>query len=146
MRIDQPFCNLKPCHYSLDGNCTAKEGLREGCEYNMIKDYGEILYNADGQPIITLDRLAELVDAERDGRVVVLPCNVGDPVYFADSDDVAHIVEIRIISDGKVECRIFKRGGGRGNGGIIGSVNSRHFGETVFLTRAAAEQAKGERE
>lgn len=30
-----------------------------------------------------LDRLRELVQADREGRCVVLPCKVGDPVYMA---------------------------------------------------------------
>ena len=33
----------------------------------------------DGLPI---DRLRELAEADRDGRVVVLPCKVGDTVYL----------------------------------------------------------------
>ena len=28
-----------------------------------------------------LDRLRELVDADRDGRCIVLPCKIGDPVW-----------------------------------------------------------------
>jgi len=31
---------------------------------------------------ISLDRLHELAEAEREGRVVVLPCEVGTPVFF----------------------------------------------------------------
>ena len=30
-----------------------------------------------------LDRLRELVQADQEGRCVVLPCKVGDPVYMA---------------------------------------------------------------
>lgn len=32
---------------------------------------------------ISTARLRELVQAEQDGRLVVLPCKVGDTVYFA---------------------------------------------------------------
>lgn len=31
---------------------------------------------------IPLDRLREIAEAERDGRCVVLPCGIGDTVYF----------------------------------------------------------------
>jgi hypothetical protein len=31
---------------------------------------------------VTLDRLRELAEADRDGRLVVLPCKVGDTVYY----------------------------------------------------------------
>ena len=33
-----------------------------------------------------LDRLEELAEADKDGRVVVLPCKVGDTVYFRTYD------------------------------------------------------------
>ena len=41
-------------------------------------EYENILFATDGTPRITLDRLRELVAAERDGRLVVLPCKAGD--------------------------------------------------------------------
>lgn len=41
-----------------------------------------VLAAVDG---IDLDRLRELADAERDGRVVVLPCKVGDIVFKNNS-------------------------------------------------------------
>lgn len=37
----------------------------------------------DGLPI---DRLRELTEADKDGRLVVLPCKVGDTVYFRTYD------------------------------------------------------------
>ena len=87
---------------------------------------------------ITLDRLRELVAAERDGRVVVLPCKVGDTVWRNNMGDESEpivaweIAEIRIFLD---EVLI-----------IDDSDNENSpsdFGRTVFLTRAEAE-AKGE--
>lgn len=42
----------------------------------------DVLYDADGNELIGLDRLRELADAEREGRVVVLPdCKINDNVF-----------------------------------------------------------------
>lgn len=37
---------------------------------------------------LTPARLRELAQAERDGRLVVLPCNVGDTVYYAVNGEI----------------------------------------------------------
>lgn len=54
-----------------------------------------------------LDRLRELVEADRDGRCVVLPCKVGDKMQYIDSDESigSEIVEkivIEIETDGGI--------------------------------------------
>lgn len=79
-----------------------------------------------------LDRLRELVEADRDGRCVVLPCKIGDTLY---------------------RIQRFKRGKSwRKEAEYIRTVelNKNNFwrvvfegelGETVFLTREAAENA-----
>ena len=41
-----------------------------------------MLYDADGNEVISLDRLRELTDAERDGCVVALPFKIGDKAYW----------------------------------------------------------------
>ena len=43
--------------------------------FARLGEYEDILY-ADGTPRITLDRLRELVQADSEGRAVVLPCKV----------------------------------------------------------------------
>ena len=83
-----------------------------------------------------LDRLRELVEADRDGRCVVIPCKIGDTLY---------------------RIQKFKRGKNwRKEAEYIRTVelNKNNFwrvvfegelGKTVFLTREAAEAAlKGE--
>ena len=51
-------------------------------DYVLTPDEAEKLRVADG---ISIARLRELADAENDGRVVVLPCKVGD-VVFVDTE------------------------------------------------------------
>lgn len=73
---------------------------------------------------VTVDRIRELAKADKDGRIVVLPCKVGDTVYR-----LQYVEE----SPGRF---------------IVGAVPIKfaliwldEFGKTVFLTREEAEEA-----
>lgn len=44
--------------------------------------YWEALFDEDGKPRINPDRLRELVEADRDGRCMVLPLKPGGEVYY----------------------------------------------------------------
>lgn len=44
--------------------------------------YEDILFDADGNDRISLSRLSEICSAEKDGRVVVLPCKVGIKLMY----------------------------------------------------------------
>ena len=85
-----------------------------------------------------LARLRELVLAEQDGRLVVLPCKVGDDVWF-----VRKFGKGQCIKRAKVSCiNIDFRGevfvsARRISGGYIG--------KTVFLTREEAEAAMAQK-
>lgn len=79
-------------------------------------------------------RLRELAEADKDGRVVVLPCKVGDAVYFAAWFGTApHIVK-RVVEP------YFYTDDARGRGSTA-DFSLRDFGKVVFLTREEAEQA-----
>ena len=86
----------------------------------------------DGLPI---DRLRELAEADKDGRVVVLPCKVGDVLYAAESAPVIplHVMEVAIYLALEGE-----------DGGDYERISN--IGKTVFLTRAEAEKALQEME
>lgn len=91
--------------------------------FNQLCDLTDILGDE-----YDLDRLRELVEADRKVRVVVLPCKVGDTVYQADTERVYDMEVKKIIYD----C-----------GHLAFDDNA--IGKTVFLTREAAEAAlKGE--
>lgn len=86
----------------------------------------------DGLPI---DRLRELAEADKGGRVVVLPCKVGDVLYAAESAPVTplHVMEVAIY--------LALEGEDDGDYERISNI-----GKTVFLTRAEAEKALQEME
>lgn len=83
-------------------------------------------------------RLRELEQADKEGRVVVLPCKVGDTVYFAAwfgtrPHVVKRIADPYFYTD-DAECM-----------GSSADFYLRDFGKSVFLTQEEAEAAlKGE--
>ena len=102
------------------------------------------------EQLTLLKHIRKLVEADKDGRVVVLPCKVGDTVYILN----------RILgTDNTVYDRICARKI-RGYGGnalnkvwLFASGDSydlsifpSEFGKTVFLTREEAEKALREME
>ena len=92
------------------------------------------------EQLTLLKHIRELAEADKDGRVVVLPCKVGQRV-FALMDTDKHISE----------CEVKRIGMGNEIGFIglepIGARGREYgvalngFGKTVFLTREAAEKA-----
>ena len=81
-------------------------------------------------------RLRELAEADKDGRVVVLPCKVGDTVWRIVRDGEPHITrdEVRdmYFADDMTLC--VELVGGR-------VTFTEKFGKTVFLSREEAEKA-----
>lgn len=80
-----------------------------------------------------VDRLAELAQADREGRCIVLPCKKGDTVWRIVHDAAPHITKDRC-TDIKYENRdIWVH--------LIGDrvMGGWNFGKLLFLTRAEAE-------
>ena len=152
-------CRELPCKY--DGNCTQKEVWERlkayedrGCEPEEVlpKDKAdEIALNlmrlADLESLCSYDHLRELAEADRDGRMVVLPCKVGDTIYFARAHPILR----------------YKVTGYEMGEASISQVRSKHvdketgltfnftfrpgsIGKTVFLSRKEAEKALQEME
>ena len=80
-----------------------------------------------------LDRLEKLAEADKDGRLVVLPCKVGDTVYFAL---LGRIIEKQVFSivSFSDSTRIYC-------GGTSEYFRPEDIGKTFFLTREEAEAA-----
>ena len=79
------------------------------------------------------DSLRELADADKDGRVVVLPCKVGDTVYFALLGRIIEKQVFSIVSFSN-STRIYC-------GGTSEYFRPEDIGKTFFLARAEAEKA-----
>lgn len=94
---------------------------------------------------VDIGRLSELAEADKDGRVVVLPCKVGDTVFARLDNKSKYVCECKVkqIVVGNIGFVTFAP---------IGApereydVSLRGFGKTVFLSREEAERALAERE
>ena len=93
-------------------------------------------------------RLRELAVADKDGRVVVLPCKVGDILWITGSIRRMYSAKVRTFFIGHPSGVRW----GDNDGGIQMirttecDVPMRDFGRTVFLTREEAEKALQEME
>lgn len=93
------FCDLAQCRDSAcrqSGTCTMKEVWKRlkayedsGCEPEEVlpKDKADeialkLMRLADLESLCNYTRLRELAEADKEGRVVILPCKVGDTVWF----------------------------------------------------------------
>ena len=115
----------------------------------MLRKLGENAWHlwdfAQAAENMTVGRLKELAEADKDGRCIILPCKVGQRV-FALMDTDKHISE----------CEVKRIGMGNEIGFIglepIGARGREYgvalngFGKAVFLTREEAEKALEERE
>lgn len=157
------FCDISQCRDSACrqyGTCTQKAvwkrlkayeetGLTPAEVQSMSGEWCAMMsvWNSMG----SYDRLRELAEADKDGRVVVLPCKVGDTVYMID-----RIFDIdNGVCDEICARAVIGYGGNNlnklwlvGSGGICNAyIFVSEFGKTVFLTREEAEKAmKGETE
>lgn len=99
----------------------------------------------EGLPI---DRIRELAEADKDGRVVVLPCKVGDTVWIVGAVRKLYSAKVRTFFCGNPSAVR-----GRDPDGHIHMIRTtecdipmQEFGKTVFLSREEAEKALREME
>jgi hypothetical protein len=103
---------------------------------------------------VSVDRIHEICAAERDGRLVVLPCKVGDAVYTVDLDCRDNPDQSKMCFCWNKSCKDCDKAYLRvwenhtktadvrsivSEMGLCGEKGG--FGKTVFLTRAEAEAA-----
>ncbi len=114
------------------------------------------------------DRLRALAEADKDGRLVVLPCKGIDKLYVVGTKQIVecNVAEMYLMDDETIEYLVnfecvdncdgcpfnswereivsdeYHCGGEYGDG----SVSSKDFGKTVFLTSEEAEKALQEME
>ena len=104
--------------------------------------------DAEGRYIVMRDaeqegvaRLRELAEADKDGRVVVPPCKVGDRLYEVTGRKTISVYKVRairvelfglFIEWDIVEGFVWQS---------LSGINAGEIGKTVFLTREEAEKA-----
>ena len=114
---------------------------------DALAKYEDVLFDADGGEVISLARLHELAEAEREGRVVVLPCKVADHIFTISTDGVGNIDGDEIWEDTIYEFYIHKGGIGISIDPYDGHIgNYTHEGcdtgtRRIYLNKANAESA-----
>jgi hypothetical protein len=98
----------------------------------------------DGLPI---DRLRELAEADKEGRLVVLPCRVGEKLWVTGRDNVPREMELEppdirtVCTDEDNLCMSTCNRGPDGYCAYRLRNDGTSIGKTVFLTREEAEKA-----
>lgn len=153
LTFDGNFCEIAQCRdlpCQNGGSCSPRkvwERLKEyedsGLEPDEIK-YIKLMAmrQADAENSefagVPIERLKELALADKAGRVMVLPCKVGDTVYelfsFRDIDE-RRVGQFRLVGYARPDLIVDLDLGGR-----IRTVNwSEEDGKTIFRTREEAE-------
>lgn len=143
-------CRELPCKY--DGGCAQKE------VWERLKAYEDSRLSpqacAEAREIeetlsgcgYSISRMVELMKADVEGRVLILPCKVGDTVYFVNKQ----ILEFAVVGYAVDETGISWVHSEHVD--KIGDTDERtfspdRFGKNTFFTREEAEKAmKGETE
>jgi hypothetical protein len=151
--FDGNFCDISqcrelPCQHG--GNCSQKQvwerlkayedtGLTPDEVSALVKDWSD-LCTATGE-CGGIDRLRELAEADKGGRLVVLPCKVGDRLYEVTGRKTISVYKVRaicvelfglFIEWDIVEGFVWQS---------LSGINAGELGKTVFLTRKEAEKA-----
>ena len=131
--IHEEICRLWLNAEGQDASCY---GI--GCKdtsVDIICDYFD-LNSGDGYEI---DRMIELVQADRDGKCVVLPCKVGERLWCINNyGEIEETVATGFLVGKESVCIYYRE-----------KMSSEYYnapiGKVLFLTREAAEKAlKGE--
>lgn len=134
-RLTERFSNGQTASYWCGSNC----------KYDH-KYCRENLENCPAMEDI-FEKLAYYEDLEEAGRLVKLPCKVGDTVYFPGERFPAEIDGIVINENGiHFQWIQYDRGYELTEVWDYGEFHIDDFGKTVFLTREEAEAALKERE
>ncbi len=155
------FCNITQCSevpggsFCEDGACSQKkvwERLKayedterspeEVTALEKLFDYALKESKTLTEQLALLNHIRELAEADKDGRVVVLPCKVGDKVWFETYKNSARdCIGIQPHEVARISVDIIVPGEIVDTGFPADQV-----GRTVFLTKEEAEKALAEME
>lgn len=143
-------CRELPCKY--DGNCTQRqvwERLKDyedaGLSPQACTEAREIDETLSGYDY-SISRMVELMKADVEGHVVVLPCKVGDTVYFVNAK---HILESTVVGYAVDETGIswvYSEHVDKTGHTYEHTFSPDRIGKTTFLSREEAEKALQEME
>ena len=135
------FCTAVPAAYCP----LLREYLDTGLEPKAVETVKLALAAKNMVDLETLNntpisRLVELVEADKDGRVVVLPCRQGDELWTYCNHPVKRVYSFTVSDVSTLNGRTVLNTLG------LGTIRPEDIGKTVFRTREEAEKALEEGE
>lgn len=115
-------CDVKQLETAVMGN-----GIKEYWEHKQVAEY--------------LRKLKDYEDAEEQGRLVKLPCKVGDVVYFAHHDRVisSEVLSEKYHAEAENHGVFIRERLTIDVEGVSAEIDFGDIGKTVFLTKSEAE-------
>jgi hypothetical protein len=139
-------CKIKDCPFEIavcerlaayeDTGLTPKEVTALG----ELFDYALKESKTLTEQLTLLKHIRKLAEADKDGRVVVLPCKVGDGLWTFCSHPVEQVYSFTVTDISTLNGRTLL------NTSRCGVMDARDVGKTVFLTREEAKKALQEME
>ena len=153
LTFDGNFCDISQCRElpcPRNTACTQRqvwEKLKayedlgfEPEEYKRAMNADIIVRAAAVALGVAAERLRELTEADKGGRVVVLPCKPGDILWTFSSYPIKQVYSFQVCSFTATDIRT-PNGRVMMNTSRCGVIDARAVGKTVFLTREEAEKA-----
>lgn len=149
--INLSMVNCMRCRFRNEdnGNCTAFGGfctavpaahcpllhdyLDVGLMPNQVANAKVIIESAFADDTYKAERIKELLKADAEGRLVVLPCRVGDGLWTFCTHPVEQVYSFTVTDISTLNGRTML------NTSRCGVIDARDVGKTVFLTREEAE-------
>ena len=132
-------CRELPCPY--DGNCTQKEVWERLKAYEdaglspqacaEAREIEETLSGCD----YSISRMVELMKADVEGRVLILPCRRGDELWAYCNHPVKRVYSFTVSDVSTLNGRTVLNTLG------LGTIRQEDISKTVFRTREEAERA-----
>lgn len=136
LTFDGNFCDIAKCADVCEGIICEEEACSQRKTWERLKAIEDILGNE-----YDLDRLRELVQADREERCVVLPCKLHDKVFFIENGCVkeTEVDSFHNWTSGRWKIsthtdRMYEHWKGY-------EIDFSGIGKTVFLSREDAEKA-----
>ena len=150
------FCEIARCGYPT---CPYKDGCSQKQVWERLKQYEdtglspekvawmkEVVEAAFDNDTSRIERAHNLHVADKEGRVIVLPCKVGETVYFVNAKQILEFAVVGYAVDETGISWVHSEHVDK-----IGNTNERtfspdRFGKNTFFTREEAEKALAEME
>ena len=136
-------CKIKDCPFEIEvcERLAAYEDTGLTPEEIKAPFTEDTMINLAAQALgVEPSRLRELAEADKDGRVVVLPCRQGDELWTYCNHPVKRVYSFTVSDVSTLNGRTVLNTLG------LGTIRPEDIGKTVFLTREEAEKALQEME